>query len=1098
MESVTVDISFPELEEKILRFWEENNIFIKSMHPCATTELSGEDITQARKSYVFYDGPPFATGLPHYGHLLAGTIKDVIGRFWTMKGFHIDRRFGWDCHGVPVEFEIQKTLGLHGAKAIREYGIDQFNEECRKIVLRYTKEWEQFVKRAGRWVDFNNQYRTMDLSFMESVWATLKSLWDRGLIHESFKCVAYSPAINTPLSNFEANLNYKTVQDPAVTIRAELYPEIRKMISCKLPKELPINAYIWTTTPWTLPSNMGISVGNELDYCLVVLPTHEIVLLAETCLPAYFPELVENSSKQPKDESSAYIAGKIKGKELAGLQYKPFFPYFEEHRANNAFRFYPAEFVTADEGTGVVHLASFGEEDLEIFLKNNIPIVSPIDEDGNFLDVVSDFAGMFIKDADPKVIHYLKDKGLLVWHKTVEHSYPFCWRTDKPLIYRSMASWFVQLDPIRDLLIHCNSQINWVPAHIKDGRFGKWLEGAKDWAISRDRFWGTPIPIWRCQECKHVQCLGSVEELEKLSNTKLTDIHSHFIDHLTFPCSKCEATMKRISQVLDCWFESGSMPYGQAHYPFENKEEFEKNFPADFIAEGLDQTRGWFYTLLVLSTAMFGRPAFRNVIVNGIVLAEDGRKMSKSLRNYPPPDEVMNKHGADALRLYLLSSAATRAEELRFSENGVKQVVRQTLLPLWNAYNFFVTYSLVDRWSPAQIKDEESPNLLDRWILSKTASLIEGVDSALSAYRLYAAAPPILEFVDQLTNWYIRLNRRRFWAGNSKGETEDKMHAYATLHKVLLSFVRVLAPLAPFISEEIFQNLSRSLPIIKRESVHLCPFPKVSEIKGAHIDTKLEKAMELFEEVILLTRTLRNEHNVKIRQPLGKLTVIYPIPNELELIKLFDGYIHDELNIKEICYSTAEEDFVSLEARLNTKRLGKLLGPKLGRERMQELQKKVSALSTAEIRDIEQGSKLEFAEFEFTAEDFLIERKPKSGVNAAASSGSITVVLDTSLSPELRLEGLAREFVNRVQKLRKDFAYEVSDRIIVRYMTACPRISAALNEHADYIRREVLAIELLETNKEEEMGIQSSSQHLPTAQEIDGKTIIIALTRTQG
>ena len=661
-----------------------------------------------------------------------------------------------------------------------------------------------------------------------------------------------------------------------------------------------------------------------------------------------------------------------------------------------------------------------------------------------------------------------------------------------------MPSWFVKVEEIRDLLLHANSQIHWVPEHIKDGRFGKWLEGARDWAISRSRFWGTPMPVWTCSSCGHRRCLGSVSELQELTGAKITDLHCHFIDQLSLSCEKCGSPMKRIPEMLDCWFESGAMPYAQAHYPFQSKEDFEKNFPADFIAEGLDQTRGWFYTLLVLSTALFGRPAFRNVIVNGIVLAEDGRKMSKSLKNYPAPDKVMDEHGADALRLYLLSSSATRAEELRFSESGVKQVVRQTLLPLWNSYNFFVTYALVDNWTPDLIPNEPSPNLLDRWILSKVASLIEGVDSALSSYHLYSAAQPILDFVDQLTNWYIRLNRRRFWAGNRPEETSDKLHAYATLHRALLSFVRVLAPLAPFTSEAIFQNLSKGVSGTTRQSVHLCPFPKVEELQGVTIDRELEKAMELFEEAILLGRTIRNEEGLKIRQPLSAITIVYAHREELEKLKLLDGYIRDELNVKRVEYVAEEENFVSLQAKLNTQRLGKVIGPQLGRDRMQKLLEKVRSLTTDEIRLIERGTPLEFDEFSFNEQDILIERKPKAGLKAAASSGQVTIVLDTSLSPELRLEGLARDFVNRVQKLRKEFGYEVIDRIVIKYMTACPRISMGIDENKEYVMRETLAVELQEVTKEQELGIRGTSTHLPVPQEIDGKSIIISLSRTQG
>jgi isoleucyl-tRNA synthetase len=1098
MKPVSPDISFPQLEESVLEYWKDQNIFQRSMDPCAPTKLGEKEPKSRRKTYVFYDGPPFATGLPHYGHLLAGTIKDVVGRFFTMKGYHVDRRFGWDCHGVPVEFEIQKSLSLHGANAIREFGIANFNEECRKIVLRYTKEWQAFVERSGRWVDFERQYRTMDPEFMESIWWVIKSLWDRGLVYEGVKCVPYSWAINTTLSNFEAGLNYKDVQDPAVTVRATVKDDVAAKIGVDaLP--YPVSAYIWTTTPWTLPSNMAFAVGADISYSLVANhKDKEVVILASNLVGLHFPELAEDAkAKEPNGHQPAEVLAEVKGSVLDGLEYEPMFPYFAAERENRAFRLYTADFVSDTDGTGIVHCASFGEDDILVFNEHNLTVVDPVDEDGNFMDSVPDFAGMNVKDADSKIIAKLKKEGAIVDHKTIVHSYPFCYRTDKPLIYKSIPSWFINVKKIREELIELNKLTNWVPDHVKEGRFGNLLKGAPDWAISRNRFWGTPLPVWVCEECGEKKCIGSVSELEEKADSKVSDLHRHFIDDLKFPCEACgKAEMARVPFVLDCWVESGSMPYAQNHYPFENKEYFEENFPADFIAEGLDQTRGWFYTLLVLSTGLFGRPAFRNVIVNGIVLAEDGKKMSKSLKNYPPPDGVMNEFGADAMRIYLLASAATRAEDLRFSEPGVKQSVRQTLLPLWNAYNFFVTYALVDGWTPENIPTEASENLLDRWILSKVNSLTERVDEALSSYRLYAAVPPVLDFVDQLTNWYIRLNRRRFWAGNEGDAAKDKSHAYATLHEVLLTFVRVLAPLAPFISEEIFRNLSEGVKGVEMDSVHLTPFPSAGELKDNVIDESLERSMDVFEEVILLGRGLRNDQGLKVRQPLQKITVIHSAQDVLDGLQQLESYILEELNIKEVEYTTAEEKFVSLTAQLNTKKLGKVLGPKLGADGMRTLRDGVQALTTEQIRKIEAGGSVELAGEELKKDDIIIRRDTKPGVKATASSGSITIVLDIDLTQELRLEGLAREFVNRVQKLRKDVDFEVTDRILVTYMTACSHIELALQTHADYVQKETLAVEMTQVDSED--GFASGSEVFKDAQEIDGRAIIIAVQRIQG
>lgn len=1105
MKQVKSEIEFPKMESEILAFWREQNIFQRSMSP----DLPGADgQKKKRPEYVFYDGPPFATGLPHYGHLLAGTIKDVVGRYFTMRGYHVDRRFGWDCHGVPVEFEIQKALGLHGSKAIREFGVGKFNEECRKIVLRYTQEWRQFVERSGRWVDFEREYRTMDLPFMESIWWVLQTLWDRGMIYEGLKCVPFSWAINTPLSNFEANLNYKVVQDPAITIRMALKSSLvehfkARSIKAAIPA-VPAYAIIWTTTPWTLPANMAIAAGPELDYSIIFDATRqELYIVAAGRIAEYFPALAATTDAGEKNEDRAEaqeIVASVKGSDLVGLEYIPCFPYFEAERAKKAFRIYPGAFVTADDGTGLVHCASFGEDDVALFLENGITVTDPVSEDGLFTAPVTDFEGMQVHAANPKIISALKKTGALIQHKTIEHSYPFCYRTDTPLIYKSISSWFVKVEAIRSALLESNSAVRWVPEHVKDGRFGKWLEGARDWAISRNRFWGTPIPIWRCGGCGEKQCIGSVAELSKLSGQQITDLHSHFVDKLTIPCPKCGGKASRIPQVLDCWFESGSMPYAQAHYPFENKEAFEKSFPADFIAEGLDQTRGWFYTLMVLSTHLFGRSAFKNVVVNGIVLAEDGKKMSKSLKNYPDPNKVMDEIGADAMRLYLLSSAATRGDELRFSEEGVRNIVRQTLLPLWNAYNFFVTYAQVDEWVPDQATAAaaaKSPNLLDRWILSKLNSLILRVSTALDSYQLYGALQPILDFVDQLTNWYIRLNRRRFWGGNRPGEREDKFAAYATLHTTLVAFVRVLAPLAPFISEEIYQNLGRDLAGSGRDSVHLTPFPAVAEFAGETVDSQLEQAMELFEEVILLGRSLRNDHELKVRQPLAKLTVIHPNAELLQSLSRLDSYIRDELNVKQVEYTTEENRFVALSARLNTKLHGRTLGPKLGSDGMRELQKKIASLTTEEINGLESGETFTFQELPFGAADLLIERKVQAGVDACASSGKITAVLDTNLTQELRLEGLAREFINRLQKLRKDSGFEVTDRIIVHYMTACPKISLAIQEHRDAVMQETLTIDLKEVTSESEINFQGSSTHLPVAHEIGDKVVIISATRVQ-
>ncbi len=694
--------SFAEREKKVLEFWKKEKIFEKSVEG----RKEGE-------TFVFYDGPPFATGLPHYGHLLAGTIKDVIPRYKTMKGYFVPRRFGWDCHGLPVEQEIEKAHGLSGAKSIEEFGIGNFNEKCREIVLRYSEEWKDTVLRMGRWIDFDNTYRTMDRSFMESVWWVFKQLYDKGLVYEGYKVMPFSAKLGTPLSNFEAGENYKEVDDPSLTVKFTLEKDPKTFILA------------WTTTPWTLVSNLGLMVGPDVDYVKI----HDKVegqnyILAKERLETYF------------DEPENYtIIKTLKGKELEGLSYEPLFSYFADRKDKGAFRVILEEEVATGEGTGIVHTApAFGELDFYACQRNGIDLVCPVDSNGQFTEEIPEYVGLFVKDADKDIIKRLKQKSKIVRHETIHHRYPFCWRSDTPLIYRAMTTWFVAVEKVKDKMISANDNIHWTPDYIKHGRFGKWLEGARDWAISRNRYWGTPIPLWRSED-GDIVAVGSVKELEDLTGKDIQDIHRHFIDDLTF--TKNGKVFKRIPEVFDCWFESGSMPYAQNHYPFENQDRFDQLFPADFIAEGLDQTRGWFYTLTVLGAALFDSEAFKNVIVNGIILAEDGAKMSKRLKNYPEPGNVIEKYGADAIRLYMLDSPAAKASDLCFSERGVELELRQVLIPLWNAYSFFITYARICGWKPDKKLELETP--MDKWIVSMLGKLIHEVEEGLDAYDLTRA-----------------------------------------------------------------------------------------------------------------------------------------------------------------------------------------------------------------------------------------------------------------------------------------------------------------------------------------------------------------------
>ena len=659
-------VDFPKMEEGILRFWEEKDIFQKSI-----------DQRNDREEFVFYDGPPFATGLPHFGHFVPGTIKDIIPRYQTMKGKKVDRRFGWDCHGLPVEYEMEKELGISGKKQIEDFGIAKFNESCRSIVLRYTREWRNIINRLGRWVDFDNDYKTMEPDYMESIWWVIKRLWQKGLLFEGHYILPYCPRCSTVLSNHELNLGgYRDIHDPAITV--------------KFAVKGAENTYFlaWTTTPWTLPSNLALAVGPEIDY-VKVKDGEEFFILARDRLSSYY-----------KSEEEYEIAARYRGEELEGWEYEPLFPYFSEYADNGAFRIFVADYVSTEEGSGIVHTApGFGEDDYNTLKDTDIPTVCPLDAEGQFTEEVTDYAGMYVKDADKEIIRGLKEEGKIVKRENYLHSYPHCWRCKAPLIYRAIGSWFVAIDKIKESMLKANREIHWVPEHLKNGRFGKWLEGARDWAISRNRYWGNPIPIWQCETCGEQRCIGSREELKELSGVYLEDLHKHYVDEVTFSCT-CGGTMRRVPEVLDCWFESGAMPYAQNHYPFENKEHFEHHYPADFISEGLDQTRGWFYTLTVLAAALFGKPAAMNIVVNGLVLAEDGKKMSKSERNYSDPKKIMDKFGADALRLFLMDSPVVKAEDLRYSDDGVMEVLKSVIIPLWNSYSFSLPMQISTRLLP--------------------------------------------------------------------------------------------------------------------------------------------------------------------------------------------------------------------------------------------------------------------------------------------------------------------------------------------------------------------------------------------------------------
>ncbi|MFP5519995.1 MAG: isoleucine--tRNA ligase [Bdellovibrionia bacterium] len=1040
-EPVKPDVQIPALEEKILQFWEQKNIFQKSLDPAG------------KKTYSFYDGPPFATGLPHYGHILAGVLKDVVPRYWTMKGYVVPRRFGWDCHGLPVEYEINKAHKIESSKDVLKMGVANYNNACRSIVKRYSEEWKTTVKRVGRWVDMDNPYFTMDVSFMQSVWWVFKQLFDKGLIYEGHKVVPYSVGISTPLSNFEANLNYKMVQDPALTVS---FPIIGKEETSFL---------AWTTTPWTLPSNLALAVGETIDYVKVKeLSSGKFYILAEALLGSVF--------KDPKKDIE--ILEKKTGAQLVGLKYQPLFSYFADCAQKGAFRVIASDHVTTESGTGIVHMApAFGEEDYFACQKAQIPLVNPIDDDGMFTADVPDHQGKRVKDADKDIIADLKKAGRVFKHDTIQHSYPYCYRSDTPLIYKAVSSWFVAVEKIKEDLVRNNKTTNWVPDHLRDGRFGNWLENARDWAISRNRFWGTPLPLWKNAEGEII-CIGSKEELEKLSGKKINDLHIDIVDDIEIPSPTGKSPLKRTGGVLDCWFESGSMPYAQWGYPITNEEEFKKAFPAEFIAEGLDQTRGWFYTLMVIGTALYNQAPFKNVIVNGLVLAEDGRKMSKSLRNYPDPMEVLNKHGADALRLYLIDSPVVKAQELKFSEKGVFDVVRKILLRWWNSYSFYVNYANIDQFVPKG-DAHQSPNLLDQWVLSRLHHLIINTQKEMDAYRLYNVVPQLLQFIEDLTNTYIRFNRGLFWQEEMPA---TKRYAYETLYEVLMTLSRLMAPFAPFMAEAVFLNLA-TVKKGAKESVHLEDFPVANE---KLLRPDLEEAVKAMDVLVALGRNHREKIQVKAKIPLKEIKIIHRSAKVLETLKQFEPYFVDELNFRVVKYDANEDHYVQVTAKANFPVLGKRLGPK-----MKAVGGAIQGLSLEQILKLEKGEALMLEGEEITLADVEIRRAAKGDNKNLSVDQIVSIEVDPTVTPEQEQEGLAREVMRKIQAARKSADFRLDDKI--RLELACDgELAAAIKAHEERVQSETLTKEFALKGFAQEV----SGDHVEVV-DIDGAQIKIGV-----
>ena len=1012
---------FVEVEKEILKFWEEDNTFEKSVHN-----------RDGAAEFVFYDGPPFANGTPHYGHIMVSYVKDVVARYQTMNGKKVERRLGWDCHGLPAEMSAEKQLGVSGRKQIEQFGVEKFNDFCRSDVLKYSGIWVEMFKRIGRWVDFNHDYKTMDLPFMESVINNFKQLYEKGLVYEDYRVLPYSWAAETPLSNFEVNQGYQDKTDNAITVMFKL--------------ENGMNILVWTTTPWTLPSNLMLAVGLDIDYA-VMEEDGQKYILAEALLGRYKKQL-EHATK----------VGSMKGKDLVGMSYEPMFPYFKHLKDKGAFKVLSGEFVSIEDGTGIVHIApGFGQDDFDACraYDENFPVVCPVDEAGKFTSEVPDYEGKQVFETNEPIMQLLKEKGILVKKEQYTHSYPFCWRTDTPLIYKAMSSWFVRVTDFRDEMVKNNQQINWVPEHIKDGRFGKWLEGARDWSISRNRFWGTPIPVWKSDNPKfpRVDVFGSVEEIKEKTGIEVKNLHKPYIDDVVYPNPddpSGKTMMHRVSDVFDCWFESGSMPYAQVHYPFENKEWFERHFPADFIVEAMDQTRGWFYTLTVLSTALHNRPAFKNCICTGLLMAEGGQKLSKRLKNYPDPNEVLETIGSDVLRWFLVSSPVLKGGNLAVDKEGkeIAKAARAALIPLWNAFYFFTLYANAEGYKAKEVYS--SNEAIDNYILSKLKRLSQIVKQGLDTYDVAMATNEVTSFMEILNNWYIRRTRDRFWEGDRQ--------AFDVLYTVLVNLSKIVAPLMPFVSEYVFKTLTGE------ESVHLTDYPTLNEVK---LDDALVKEMDFLQDLCSAAKFIREEKNLRNRLPLQSLTVV---GKDLDFIGVqYQDIIKDELNVKEVKLDNNLANYADKSVYLYTPLLGKALGKDMG---------PVMGAYKQGKWELNADGTLNIAGQTLTTDLFEVRLNMKEGVAGQAFADNKAVVtLDTNVTDALRREGMARDFVRLVQTLRKDKDFNISDRIELSYQTEDAELAQALDENKAYVAEQVLAVKF------------EKAQNQGTQAEIEGKNI---------
>ncbi|KAL9094189.1 MAG: hypothetical protein Q9165_003604 [Trypethelium subeluteriae] len=990
-----MSIDFPKEEEAILKRWREINAFQRQLQ-----------LSKGRKPYTFYDGPPFATGLPHYGHLLASTIKDIIPRYWSMKGHYVERRFGWDTHGLPIEYEIDKKLGMSGSDAVKEIGLESYNAECKAIVMRFAAEWRETIDRLGRWIDFDNDYKTMNASFMESVWWVFKQLFEKDKVYRGYRVMPYSTALNTPLSQHEAQQNYKDTQDPAIVVS---FPLLDDPQTCLL---------AWTTTPWTLPSNLALATNPEFEYIKI----HDDASGKNYIL---LESLLKTLYKDPK-KAKFKIVERFSGKDMLGWRYEPLFRYFYEEFKDVGFRVVNAAYVSSESGVGIVHQSpAFGEDDYQVAMKAGVITEkrlppNPVDEKGIFTSEVPDFEGQHVKAADRAIIKHLKNAGRLIVDSQIMHSYPFCWRSDTPLIYRAVPAWFVKVTEVVPQMLESIGQSHWVPVFVKEKRFASWVANARDWNISRNRYWGTPIPLWVSSDLKEIVCVGSIEELKKLSGVQhdITDIHRDKVDNLTIPSKEGR----------------GSMPYASQHYPFENAEQFLEKFPGDFIAEGVDQTRGWFYTLCVLGVNLFGHIPFKNCVVNGIVLSSDGKKM---LKNYPDPNLVMEKYGSDALRLYMINSPVVRGEELRFKEEGVREIVSKVLLPLWNSYMFFQQQvDLLKKVENVSFTfdpklESSNSNLMDRWILASCQSLLTFVNEEMASYRLYTVIPRLLGLLDSVTNWYIRFNR-----GRLKGEngTEDTLKALNTLFDVIFTLVRGLAPFTPFITDNIYLRL---LPYIRKElqaedprSVHFLAFP---EVRTELFDDAIERRVGRMQRVIELGRVSRERRTIGLKTPLKSLVVIHPDAQYLEDVRGLESEICRELNVRDLVTSSDEVKYnVQYSADVDFPTLGKKY-----KKDAQKVRKALPNLNSNQIKEFLKTGQITVENCNLSREDLRVKRGLKKDESSkdleTNTDDDVLTILDAKMYPELEQEGLAREILNRVNRLRKKAGLLPTDDVKMEY-----------------------------------------------------------------